>query len=70
MKIEIIGFIKDSLIIGMSLSLLWHFSNIVRYGSHIIQEPNTAILIGEVTLLFSILLFGLWSAVRVFRKYK
>ena len=68
MKREITGFIKDSLIIGMSLALLWHFSNIVRYGSHLIQEPNTAILIGEVILLSSILVFGLWSTVRMFRK--
>ena len=68
MKRASTGLVKDSLIIGMSLALLWHFSNIVRYGSHLIQEPNTAILTGEVILLSSILVFGLWSAVRMFRK--
>jgi len=32
--------IADGMIVGLSAALLWHFSNIWRYGQHLIQEPN------------------------------
>jgi len=49
---------RDALIIGMSGALLWHFSNIWRYGQYLIQEPNIVILILETTGLLVILIFG------------
>ena len=52
-------FVIDSLLIGMSTSLLWHFSNIWRYGQHLIQEPNIVILILETAGLVLILVFGI-----------
>ncbi len=51
--------IADGAIIGMSTALLWHFSNIWRYGQHLIQEPNTVILSLETTGLLLILIFGI-----------
>ena len=55
--------IKDLLIytvvIGMSCALLWHFSNIWRYGQHLIGEPNTVILSLETVGLVLILGFGI-----------
>ena len=54
--------IKDSIangaLIGMSAALLWHFSNIWRYGQHLIREPNIVILSLETAGLLLILGFG------------
>ena len=51
--------IADGAIIGMSAALLWHFSNIWRYGQHLIQEPNIAIKSAETAGLLVILAFGI-----------
>jgi len=50
--------IIDALVIGLSVALLWHFSNIWRYGQHLIQEPNTIVLTLETAGLLLILSFG------------
>ena len=50
--------IADGLIIGMSTALLWHFSNIWRYGEYMVAEPNIIIRSLETALLFTILVFG------------
>jgi len=62
---EVIG---DSLVIGMSAALLWHFSNIWRYGQHLIQEPNIIILSLETAVLLLILAFGVFRLVVDFRR--
>jgi len=51
--------IANGAIIGLSASLLWHFSNIWRYGQHLIQEPNITILSLETAGLLLILIFGI-----------
>ena len=51
--------IADGAIIGLSIGLLWHFSNIWRYGQHLIQEPNIVILSLETVGLLVILIFGI-----------
>ena len=51
--------ITHGLIIGMSAALLWHFSNIWRYGQHLIGEPNNIILSLETAGLIAILVFGI-----------
>ena len=58
MNIKIKDVIRDALIIGLSGALLWHFSNIWRYGQHIIQEPNKVILIVETAGLIVIFIYG------------
>jgi len=62
---EVIG---DSLVIGMSVALLWHFSNIWRYGQHLIQEPNIIILSLETAMLLIIFAFGVYKLVGDFRR--
>jgi len=60
--------ISDSLVIGMSAALLWHFSNIWRYGQHLIQEPNIIILSLETAMLLIIFAFGVYKLVGDFRR--
>lgn len=50
--------ITDLIIISQSAFLLWHFSNIWRYGSYLVEEPNLIILILETVLLLLIFTFG------------
>lgn len=49
------------LVMALSASFLWHFSNIARYGRHTIQEPNNLILISEIAMMVGIFGFGCWS---------
>lgn len=56
--------IADGAIIGLSVSLLWHFSNIWRYGQYLIQEPNIVILSLETAGLLFILAFGVGKYIR------
>ena len=57
MKVK--GLVLDTLIIGLSAALLWHFSNIWRYGQYLVQEPNIAIRSLETAMLLIILAFGI-----------
>ena len=50
--------IADGALIGMSGALLWHFSNIWRYGQYLIQEPSIVILVLETGGLLLIFIFG------------
>ncbi len=45
-------------IVGMSSALLWHFSNIWRYGQYLVGEPNIVIRSLETAMLLAILVFG------------
>ena len=63
-----INYLKDLLIITMALAYLWHFSNIIRFGSVLIQEPSLAILIGEVVLFGIIAGFGIYWMVKDLRR--
>ena len=58
----------DALIIGMGAALLWHFSNIWRYGQYLAQEPNVAIRSLETAGLLLILAFGISKFVSDLRK--
>jgi len=51
--------IGNGLIIGLSAALLWHFSNIWRYGQYVVGEPNIVILSLETAGLVAILIFGI-----------
>jgi len=48
----------NALLIAVSSALLWHFSNIWRYGHHIIEEPNVLIRRLETGMLVGIVVFG------------
>ena len=51
---------KSSLIVGMSLALLWSLLAIKITGKFL-YEPDTLILSLELTLLGLCLLYGLWT---------
>ena len=51
--------IHDALLMGLSGAMLWHFSNIWRYGRYFIQEPNKVILIVETAGLLLIFIYGI-----------
>ena len=47
------------LLIAVSASLLWHFSNIWSFGSHYIQEPSLGILLFETLGVGAILILAI-----------
>ena len=59
--------LADTLVIGMSAALLWHFSNIWRYGEHLVGEPNVFIRSAETGMLLVILVFGIYRFVTSLR---
>lgn len=44
--------------IGMGVAFLWHFSNILRYGQHVIQEPSYPMLIGEILFIVILIILA------------
>ncbi len=57
-RVNVKSLAGNLMLIGLSASLLWHFSNIWRYGNHLIVEPNIVILSVETAGLLFILAFG------------
>jgi len=55
--------IADSLLAGMSLAFLWHFSNIWRYGQYLAQEPNILIRSLETAAFLVIFAFSVYKFV-------
>jgi hypothetical protein len=51
--------VHNAVIIGLSGALLWHFSNIWRYGQYLVGEPNIAIRSLETAGLLVIFIFGI-----------
>ena len=62
--------ITDVLLIGLSSALLWHFSNIWRYGKHLVGEPNVVIRSLETAGLLVILIFGIVKYIIDIRRTK
>ena len=60
----------DSIVIGLSVALLWHFSNIWRYGQHLITEPSITILTMETGFFLLTLTFGVLKCMRDAKKRK
>ena len=56
-----------AIILGESLAFLWVFSNILRFGSHFVNEPNRLILFSEIALFLSFLAFGIYLIVNKIR---
>ena len=67
-KDAIKGVIRDALVMGLSGAFLWHFSNIWRYGPHLIQEPNKIILTIETVGLIVIFIFGVTGVIGSLRR--
>lgn len=56
------------LLIAVSAGLLWHFSNIWRFGSHYIQEPSLGILLFETLGVAAILILAILNFVKQISK--
>jgi len=57
-RMNVKDLVLDAVVIGLSAALLWHFSNIWRYGQYLVGEPNIAIRSLETAGLLLILAFG------------
>ena len=63
-------FIVDVVIISMSASFLWHFSNIWRYGQHLVGEPNIVIRSLETAWFLFIFAFGVGKCIRDLKRLR
>jgi len=63
-------FFIDAVVIGMSASLLWHFSNIWRYGQYLSQEPNIVIRSVETGWFLAVFVFGIHKFVCDLRRLR
>ena len=53
--------VSNLLLVGVSAALLWFLSNIARFGSHYIQEPDSLILLFEIIFFMSVMAWGLYA---------
>ncbi len=60
--------ITDVLIISLSAALLWHFSNIWRYGEYLVGESNIIIRSLETLGLLFIFAFGVSKYINDLRR--
>lgn len=61
----------SAMTISLSLAFLWHLSNILRFGSQLIYEPNKLVLLLEIIGMGGVLITGLtcfWLQLRTGRK--
>jgi len=56
-----------SMVIGMSVAFIWHFSRIAKHGNVIIQEPHPVMLAFEIIMLCAFLVFGMVSLIKLLR---
>ena len=56
------------LLIAVSAGLLWHFSNIWRFGLHYIQEPSLGILLFETLGVGAILILAILNFLKQISK--
>ena len=61
-------YFSNTIIIGMATAFLVHFCLIAKYGQQLIQEPNFAILVAEITLMIGFIAFGISGIMKYFKK--
>ncbi len=57
-EVKVRNVIADGLIMALSAALLWHLSNIWRYGQYLAVESNVIIRSLETAGLLGIFIFG------------
>ena len=57
-------------LIGIGCANLWIFSNIWRFGSHFVNEPNRLILVCEILLIVALVVLGLRGLAKTLPKRK
>jgi hypothetical protein len=68
--VNIRNIIADGLIMALSVALLWHLSNIWRYGQHLVEEPNIVIRSLETAGLLGIFIFGATKCISDMKRYE
>ena len=63
-EVKVRNIIADGLIMALSAALIWHFSNIWRYGQYLAVEPNVIIRGLETAGLLGIFIFGATKYIR------
>jgi len=54
--------------IAFGLGILWHFSNIIRYGRFYISEPNNVILAVEVSVIVILVILAVFSLISLYKR--
>ena len=65
-----LNFIGLASSVGMGCAFLWHFSNIARFGSQIIYEPNPYILWGEIVGITALVILSLYCMAQILIRMK
>ena len=60
--------INSILLMAVTITWLYPFYCIARWGTHLVQEPNLIILYVEIAFFSTIFLFGLIGFLRVCRE--
>ena len=60
--------LTNILMLAQAVAFLVHFGLIVKYGRYLIQEPNVAILVAEITLFLVIIGFGVYNLITYKRR--
>ena len=69
-EVRIKNVIADGLIMALSAALLWHFSNIWRYGQYLAEEPDVIIRSLETAGLLGIFIFGATKYISDMKRYE
>jgi len=67
-KVNVRNIIVDGLVMALSAALLWHFSNIWRYGQYLAEEPNVIVRSLETAGLLGIFIFGTTKYISDFKR--
>jgi len=67
-KVNVRNIIVDGLVMALSAALLWHFSNIWRYGQYLVEEPNVIVRSLETAGLLGIFIFGATKYISDFKR--
>ena len=54
--------------LGIAGALMWHFSNILRYGDHYIKEPSRLVLTTEMAGLTILIVLLTLNLVKLYKK--
>lgn len=58
----------NAIMVGLAMAFLVHFCLIAKDGQQIIQEPNLAILVAEITLMIGFIAFGISGIVKYYKE--
>ena len=59
--------LTNTIIIGLSIAFLLHFSLMAIYGKILIQEPNHYILITEMVMMIGFIAFAIYNMTKIRR---